>query len=114
MTTGSLPWYADIVNSLITKEFSINLARAEKEKIRAQAKYYPWDEHYLWKFCNEQIIRRCIDDNEIYSILTFCHSSESGGYFGPKRTAQKVLECGLYWPSIFKDAYKFCRQCEPC
>ena len=96
VTTGSLPCYANIVNYLVSKEFPMNLSRAEKEKIKAQAKYYLWDEPYLWKFRNDQIIRRCIDDNEIYSILTFCHSYESGGHFGPKRTTHKFLECGLY------------------
>jgi len=25
-----------------------------------------------------------------------------------------MSECGLYWPSIFKDTYEFCRRCEPC
>jgi len=34
VTTSSPPWYADIVNYLVTKEFSINLSRAEKRKIR--------------------------------------------------------------------------------
>ena len=47
-------------------------------------------------------------------ILTFCHSSESGGHFGPKRTAHKVLECGFYQPSIFRDTYEFCKRCEAC
>jgi hypothetical protein len=28
--------------------------------------------------------------------------------------AHKVLESGLYWPSIFKDAYYFCKSCEKC
>ena len=28
--------------------------------------------------------------------------------------AYKVLESGLYWPSIFKDAYHFCKSCEKC
>ena len=71
VTTGSLPWYADIVNYLVTKEFPTDSTQAEKEKIRAQAKYYLWDEPYLWKFCSDQIIRQCVDDNEIHSILTF-------------------------------------------
>ena len=35
VTTHSLPWYADIVNHLVTKEFPTNLSRADKEKIRA-------------------------------------------------------------------------------
>jgi hypothetical protein len=26
----------------------------------------------------------------------------------------KVLKSGFYWPSIFKDAYHFCKSCEKC
>nr|XP_027063052.1 uncharacterized protein LOC113689482 [Coffea arabica] len=37
-----------------------------------------------------------------------------GGHFGPKRTAHKVLESGFYWPSLFKDAYVFCKSCDRC
>ena len=57
---------------------------------------------------------RCVDDSEIYSILTFYHSLESGGHFRSKRTVYKVLECGFYWPTISRDAYDFCRRCEAC
>ena len=90
-TTNRLPWFADIVDYVVTKTFSKDLSRAQKEKIRAQSKYYIWDEPYLWKFCGDQIIRRCIDDSEFHSILTFHHSSESGGHFGPKRMHTKFL-----------------------
>jgi hypothetical protein len=34
------------------------------------------------------------------------------GILEQKRTAHKVLESGLYWPSIFKDAYHFCKSSE--
>ncbi|KAL2235382.1 UNVERIFIED_CONTAM: hypothetical protein Sindi_1270400 [Sesamum indicum] len=56
----------------------------------------------------------CVSETEIPSILEFCHSYACGGHFGPKRTARKVLECGLFWPSMFKDAYLFCKSCENC
>ncbi|XP_040934440.1 uncharacterized protein [Gossypium hirsutum] len=36
------------------------------------------------------------------------------GHFGPKRTADKILECGLFWPNIFRDAFYFCKACEKC
>ena len=48
-----LPWYADIVNYIVTTTFPIDLSRAEKEKIKAQSKYYVWDEPYLWKFYSD-------------------------------------------------------------
>ena len=67
-----------------------------------------WGEPYLWKYCPDQIFRRCVHDSEFNSILTFCHTYACGGHFGTQRTALKVLECGFYWPTIFKDAIVFC------
>ena len=82
--------------------------------MKHDARQYVWDESYLWKFCADQIVRRCVPENEIESILRFCHSEACGGHFGPKRTARKVLECELYWPNVFKDSYMFCKACSNC
>ena len=38
--TDRVPWYVDIVNYILTKTFPIDLSRAQKEKIKAQSKYY--------------------------------------------------------------------------
>ncbi|KAH9781478.1 Endonuclease [Citrus sinensis] len=109
-----VPWYADIVNYLVTRTLPSDLMRAQKDKIKSDAKYYVWDDPYLWKHCSDQVIRRCISEFEIPSILQFCHSYACGGHFGPKRTASKVLECGLFWPTLFHDSYMFCKSCENC
>ena len=37
-----------------------------------------------------------------------------GGHFGAKKTAEKVLQCGFYWPTLFKDAHEFCKCCTRC
>ena len=37
-----------------------------------------------------------------------------GGHFGTQRTTLKVLECGFYWPTLFKDARTFCITCDRC
>ncbi|KAK4411148.1 Retrovirus-related Pol polyprotein from transposon.6 [Sesamum angolense] len=29
-------------------------------------------------------------------------------------TALKILECGLFWPNLFKDSYLFCKSCKNC
>ncbi|XP_044511506.1 uncharacterized protein LOC123229651 [Mangifera indica] len=108
------PWYADIVNYMVTKSLPNDLTRAQKEKIKSDSKYYIWDDPYLWKQCSDQLLRRCVHDSEIQSILEFCHSYACGGHFGPKRTTRKVLECGLYWPTLFRDAYMFCKSCANC
>jgi len=109
-----VPWYVDIVNYLVTRTLPSDLTRAQKDKIKSDAKYYVWDDPYLWKHCSDQVIRRCVSEFEIPSILQFCHSYACGGHFGPKRTASKVLECGLFWPTLFRDSYMFCKSCENC
>ena len=32
---------------------------------------YVWDESYLWKYCADQMIRRCVEQEEVQSILNF-------------------------------------------
>ncbi|XP_065861818.1 uncharacterized protein [Euphorbia lathyris] len=61
---GLLPWYADIVNYLVIRQFPTDMSRSRKEKIKREARYYVWDEPYLWKFCLDQVIRRCVPENE--------------------------------------------------
>ncbi|KAM1221500.1 hypothetical protein ACFX2J_009150 [Malus domestica] len=110
----SAPWYADIVNFLVSKRIPSEFTRHQRDKLRHDARFFVWDDPYLWKFCPDQIIRRCVHDSECHSILSFCHTYACGGHFGTQRTALKVLQCGFYWPSIFKDAKTFCLTCDKC
>ncbi|RDX65066.1 Retrovirus-related Pol polyprotein, partial [Mucuna pruriens] len=94
--TSATPWFADICNYVATSRFPPEASPAYKDKIRSNAKYYIWDDPYLWRLCSDKIIRRCIPDTETNSILQFCHSAPGGGHYGSSRTARKVLDCGLY------------------
>ncbi|KAD6454223.1 hypothetical protein E3N88_08929 [Mikania micrantha] len=38
----------------------------------------------------------------------------TGGHHGHHSTAQKVFDCGFYWPSVVKDALEFVKKCDPC
>ncbi|CAN6707339.1 unnamed protein product [Malus baccata var. baccata] len=110
----SEPWYADLVNFLVSKHIPSTLNSNQRDKLKKDARFYVWDDPYLWKFCPDQIVRRCVNESEFQSILTFCHSYACGGHFGTQRTALKVLECGFYWPTIFRDARTFCLTCDRC
>ena len=110
----SEPWFADLVNYLVTKQVPSTLEKQKREKLKKDARFYVWDDPYLWKYCPDQIIRRCVHNSEFNSILAFCHSYACGGHFGTQRTALKVLESGFYWPTLFKDARMFCLTCDRC
>ncbi|CAN6566338.1 unnamed protein product [Malus baccata var. baccata] len=110
----SMPWYADLVNYLASKVIPSEFNKNQRDKLKHDARNYVWDDPYLWKYGPDQIIRRCVHDSEIHSILNFCHTYACGGHFGTQRTARKVLECGFYWPTVFKDARTFCIACDRC
>ncbi|CAN6570116.1 unnamed protein product [Malus baccata var. baccata] len=110
----SEPWYADLVNYLVSKHVPSELLKHQCDKLKKEARFYVWDDPYLWKYCPDQVIRRCVHDSEFNAILTFCHTYACGGHFGTQRTTLKVLECGFYWPTIFRDARTFCMSCDRC
>ncbi|KAL4291233.1 hypothetical protein GQ457_14G014700 [Hibiscus cannabinus] len=85
-----------------------------RKRFKHNAKGYFWDEPYLFKQCADQIIRRCIPKEEQHIILEQCHSAPYGGHFGRNRTVAKVLQSGLYWPTLHRDAQLFCQQCDRC
>ncbi|KAL4282978.1 hypothetical protein GQ457_16G021960 [Hibiscus cannabinus] len=105
---------------LLLQEFDIEIIDRKgtenqgRKRFRHNAKGYLWDEPYLFKQCADQIIRRCIPEEEQQMILEQCHSAPYGGHFGGNRTAAKVLQSGFYWPTLHKDAQLFCQQCDKC
>ncbi|CAM8970974.1 unnamed protein product [Rhodiola kirilowii] len=112
--SNKVPWYAPIVNYLVGGIFPSSFTKAQGMKLKHDARFYLWDDPYLWKIGADQLLRRCIPDNEVDSVLSFCHEFACGGHFGPRRTARKILDRGFFWPSIFRDAYEKCRKCDRC
>ncbi|RDX71151.1 Retrovirus-related Pol polyprotein from transposon 17.6, partial [Mucuna pruriens] len=48
------PWFADICNFIVASQFPPEASRLYKEKLKSDAKYYIWDDPYLWRLCNDQ------------------------------------------------------------
>ncbi|KAL5538366.1 hypothetical protein UlMin_046146 [Ulmus minor] len=114
LTQTQEPWYADFANFLVSGLLPPDLTSQQKKRFLHDIKFYHWDEPFLFKQCADQMIRRCIPREETDSILQQCHSSPYGGHFGGVRTANKVLQAGFYWPTLFKDAHSCVLQCDRC
>ncbi|RVW85544.1 hypothetical protein CK203_044083 [Vitis vinifera] len=61
---------------------------------------------FLFKYCADQIIRKCVPEQEKHGILSHCHENACGGHFASQKTAMRVLQSGFWWPSLFKDAHE--------
>ncbi|KAG7528251.1 Reverse transcriptase domain [Arabidopsis suecica] len=108
-----LPWYADLVNYLICGKIPKYLDAYQKKKFFRDINHYYWDEPYLYNEGTYGLFRRCIAEEEVQGVLEHCHGSAYGGHFATFKTVQKVLQAGLWWPSMFKDAHGFIAKCDP-
>ncbi|RVW28487.1 Retrovirus-related Pol polyprotein from transposon 17.6 [Vitis vinifera] len=63
---------------------------------------YYWEEPFLFKYCANQIIRKCGPEEEQQGILNHCHENACGGHFASQKIAMKVLQSGFTWPSLFQ------------
>ena len=106
-----LPWFANIVNYLATRELPSEWNMEMKKNFLSQEKHYAWDDPYLYKFCLDQIIWRCVPENEQQDILQICHEGACGGRFALRKTSTKILQSGFYWPTMFKDFNTHCKSC---
>ena len=82
--------------------------------MRHEARFYIWDDPLLFRRSANQIVRRCVPETEQAEILDKCHSAQYGGHFVGQRTAQKILQYGFYWPTLFKDGFEWLKQCDRC
>ena len=103
------PWYADIVNYLVTSQIPPQWTSQRKKKFLADIKKYYFYDPYLFKYCPGQLMRRCVPNDDQIGVLTFCHSEACGGHFSARKNADKILQAGFYWPTLFKDCFEFAK-----
>ena len=75
------PWYAHIANFLATGEIPVDWKAQDKKFFFSKIHSYYWKEPFLFKYCADQIIRRCVPEEEQQGILSHCHENACGGHF---------------------------------
>ncbi|PNX69204.1 hypothetical protein L195_g056588, partial [Trifolium pratense] len=91
-----------------------DMTAQQRKKLFADSRHYFWDDPYLFKMSNDGMIRRCVADDEIRSIMWHCHNSPCGGHHSGPRTAAKILQSGFFWPTIFQDCVEYVKACDEC
>ncbi|WKA10771.1 hypothetical protein VitviT2T_028326 [Vitis vinifera] len=114
MLVEEVPWFAHIANYLVTAEIPSEWSSQDKKNFFAKVHAYYWEEPFLFKYCADQIIRKCVPEQEKHGILSHCHGNECGGHFASQKTAMRVLQSGFWWPSLFKDAHEVSKGCDKC
>ncbi|KAL6317889.1 hypothetical protein AAG906_030796 [Vitis piasezkii] len=85
----------------------------DKKNFFAKVHAYYWEEPFLFKYCAEQIIRKCVLEQEKHGILSHCHGNACGGHFASQKTTMRVLQSALV-ALTFKDAHEVSKGCDKC
>ena len=86
----------------------------QKRKLRTDARVHIWDDSLLFKRGADQIIRKCVLEDEQGGIFDKCHASPYGGHFAGERTAHKIIQSGFYWPTLFRGYAEWHKHCDRC
>ncbi|WJZ82871.1 hypothetical protein VitviT2T_002595 [Vitis vinifera] len=81
MSIDVAPWYSHIANFLVTGELPSEWNAQDKRHFFAKIHAYYWEEPFLFKYCADQIIRKCVPEQEQSGILSHCHDSACGSHF---------------------------------
>nr|GEW94817.1 reverse transcriptase domain-containing protein [Tanacetum cinerariifolium] len=111
---SSASWFADFANYHVGNFIVKGMTSQQKNKFFKDVKHYFWDDPFLFKVCADQVIRRCVHGKEALDILEACHNRPTGGHHGANLTAKKIFNFGFFWPTIFKDAHEFVKNCDSC
>ncbi|KAI3510680.1 hypothetical protein L1887_17812 [Cichorium endivia] len=114
VSNNDQPWFADFVNFLACDVSPHGLTSHQRKKFFHDVKQYFWDDPFLYKSCSDGVLRRCVPEEETASIIAHCHTLPCGGHAGTGKTTAKILQCGFYWPTMFKDVNLFVKGCDPC
>nr|GEZ45740.1 retrovirus-related Pol polyprotein [Tanacetum cinerariifolium] len=109
---SSAPWFAGFANYYAGNFIVKAMSSQQKNKFFKDVKHYFWDDPFLFKICVDQVIRRCVHGKEALDILEACHNGPTGGHHGANLTAKKVFDSGFFWPTIYKDAHEFVKNCD--
>ncbi|CAA7057050.1 unnamed protein product [Microthlaspi erraticum] len=99
----NLPWYADIVNFMVSGEVPSSFDAYKRRNSSRMlgitiGMTLPVQER------TRQHLQEMHAEEDVQGVLEHCHGSAYGGHFATFKTATKVLQSGLWWPTLFKDA----------
>jgi ribonuclease HI len=110
--SGPDAWMSEIQDYL--KENILPEDHVSAERIVRLAKWYAVVEGDLYRHGTNDILMRCITQEEGCELLMEIHGGECGSHSSSRTLVGKAFWHGFYWPTTLQDAaelVKFCKAC---
>ena len=69
------PWFTDMANFKAAGIIPKDLNRKQRKKFLHDARFYIWDDPHLFMIGADNLLRRCVTQEEAKHILSHCHNS---------------------------------------
>lgn len=73
LSIAKLPWYADIVNLLVSGVYLHKATGRQNKKLYFDSCLYVWDESYLFKQGADRVIQICVPECQAKQVFENCH-----------------------------------------
>lgn len=107
-------WVHDMTHFLQIGEFPLGLDKAKRRYFRLLSIPYVLTDNVLFRKDLNGVLLRCIDQDQVDTVLHELHDGTIVGHFAPRTIVWKIMRVGYYWPGMFKDSHAWARQCVKC
>ena len=107
-------WIHPIIDYLQTDTFPPSMTKEARKHLAYRAIPFQLVQGKLYRQGKDSRLRQVISDSQARMNLQELHKGNVGGHFSQDITVRKVLDVGYWWPTLYKDTYKYCQTCDEC
>ena len=107
-------WAKAMVDYMTTNVMPKKMSKARQRYLQKHSQDYCIIANQLYHRGKDGSLRICVTKAEYLEVPFHAHSCLTSGHFSTKVTAKTIMQAGLWWPTLFRDANKYVWRCKKC